>query len=200
MKQWIHALLVPGVMGLSSGHVALVHLTDAGDTTPTPEPAMHEHLQPPSADDIRPDNYHAPAPDLDEGKREEPPQGLEPQGNQGFQAASCTSGFIQAGSRLCISSSVQGATTYANASYLCISKRSRVCTYEDFTYIFYATSLDATYNPISQWIGNMTDDDAVMCGNYAITYDNDPDINNFEDTCNKADKRAYRCCYWDSEG
>lgn len=130
---------------------------------------------------------------------EEAPEGTaEPM--SGFAYASCRSGFTQAGSRLCISSTTKSANTYAYATYYCRSYKAHVCTYEDLTYLYYASSLDATYNPKDKWIGNMIDDDTVMCGNKTISSDGDSDIYNFEGTCSKTDKLAYWCCHDDDDG
>jgi len=117
----------------------------------------------------------------------------EPSG--GYPAANCRAGFVQRGPRMCISNQVQNATSYQNASALCRDELSHVCTYEDLTYIYFRTTADATYNPDGRWIGNMTGDDQVLCGNRTINVNNDADITNFEGTCNKNNNRAYWCCH-----
>ena len=115
----------------------------------------------------------------------------------GFPTGSCRMGFVQRGARLCISNQVQGARTYQNASVHCRGLRSHVCTYDDLAYIYASTTADATYDPNGRWIGNMTGDDQVLCGNRAVTSNNDPDIMNFENSCNKNNSRAYWCCHDD---
>jgi hypothetical protein len=119
------------------------------------------------------------------------------QKSAGFPADGCRLGFRQAGSRLCINTFVQGATSYNNAAVFCRDQKAHVCTYEDFRYLFVRTTLDALYNPLGRWIGNMVHDDLVFCGNAPITVNNDPDIGNFEGQCNKSDIRQYWCCHDD---
>lgn len=114
-----------------------------------------------------------------------------------FPTANCRNGFINAGARLCISQVKQNATQYRHAARRCRANRSQVCSYEDLTYLYYNSQLDANYNPNASWIGNMVADDQVFCGNKQITFDNDPDIVNFEGTCNKGDVRGYWCCHDD---
>lgn len=114
-----------------------------------------------------------------------------------FPATSCRAGFIQAGSRLCITQGVQNAARYRIAARNCRNQRGQVCTYEDLTYLYYSSGLDANYNPDGAWLGTMVGDDEVLCGNKDITFNNDPDIVNFEGTCNKNDTRAYWCCHDD---
>ena len=114
-----------------------------------------------------------------------------------FPTASCRAGFVQAGSRLCISELVQNAARYRTAVRDCRNQRSQVCSYEDLTYLYYSTSLDSNYNPDGRWIGNLVADDNVLCGNRNITTDNDPDIANFEGTCSKDNQRNYWCCHDD---
>jgi len=115
----------------------------------------------------------------------------------GFPTASCRPGFRQAGPRLCISQNVQNATRFDRATQRCRDIRSRVATYEDLFYLFIRTNLDATYNPLGKWIGNMTGDDQVMYGNRSITFNNDPDMWNFEGLANKSNNRNYWCAHDD---
>jgi len=35
----------------------------------------------------------------------------------------------------------------------------------------------------------------VNCGNRTITFDNDPDVWDFEGTCDKSGQNAYWCCH-----
>lgn len=83
----------------------------------------------------------------------------------GFPAATCRSGYRQAGPRLCISTNVQNATQYDTAARRCRVQRGRVATYEDLYYLYIHSGLDASYNPSGKWIGNMVGDDRVLCGN-----------------------------------
>jgi hypothetical protein len=118
--------------------------------------------------------------------------------DQQIPAASCRTGFRQAGARLCISTNTQNAAPYRTATVRCRDRFARVCTYEDLTYLYYRTTLDASYSPNGRWIGNMVADDNVLCGNRSIPSNDHPNIANFEGTCNKADSRAYWCCHDDS--
>ena len=115
----------------------------------------------------------------------------------GFPTAACRPGFRQAGPRLCVSLIVQPARQYDTASVLCRDLRSHVCTYEDLYYLYVRSTLDASYNPFGRWIGNIVADDFVLCGGRSITFNNDPDIENFERTCLKIDVRGYFCCHDD---
>jgi hypothetical protein len=87
-----------------------------------------------------------------------------------------------------------GADWYEHASLMCKRVSARVCTYEDFYAIYAATPWAAYFNPNGKWIGNMVGDDDVLCGNKDVTYDGDPDVDNFEGVCNKHDAREYFCC------
>lgn len=115
----------------------------------------------------------------------------------GFPTTLCRPGFRQAGSRLCISDTVQDAQTLANASVLCRDQRAYVCGYEELRYLYIRTGLDATFNPEGRWIGQWVADNEGLCGNRSITFDNDPDIGDFEGTCSRFDSRAYWCCHDD---
>jgi hypothetical protein len=120
---------------------------------------------------------------------------LAPTAQGGFPAGNCRAGFRPAGSRLCISTHTQNAAKYRYAILNCRNHRSNVCSYADLTYLYVYSALDATYNPSGKWIGDMTGDDQVLCGNRTISYDGDPDWANFEKTCSKTDVRSYWCCH-----
>lgn len=107
----------------------------------------------------------------------------------------CRTGFQPAGPRLCISVNAHNARSYANAMVFCRDRRSHVASYGDLRYLFVRTAVDAAYNPSGRWIGNLVDDDRALCGNRAITYDNDPDIGNFEGKCSRFDNRSFWCAY-----
>ena len=113
----------------------------------------------------------------------------------GFPAANCRTGYRQAGPRLCISINVQNATRYTWAQRRCRVNRGRMASYEDLYYLYVHSSLDASYNPSGRWIGNLVADDNALCGNRQITFNGDPDRNNFEGTCNKSNNRAYWCAH-----
>lgn len=110
-------------------------------------------------------------------------------------ATPCRAGFQPAGARLCISVNAHSARTYANAMTYCKDRGSRVASYGDLRYLYVRTAVDAAYNPRGRWIGNFVDDDRALCGNRDITRDNDPDIGNFEGTCNRFDSRSFWCAY-----
>jgi len=113
----------------------------------------------------------------------------------GFPAANCRSGYRQAGARLCISTNVHDARTYANASTFCRDRRGRVAGYGDLRYLYVRTNLDSAYNPNGRWLGDWTGDDQVLCGNKSITSNNDPDIANFDGTCNRFNSRNFWCAH-----
>lgn len=113
----------------------------------------------------------------------------------GFPATNCRPGYRAAGNRLCISNNVQNATRYDFAQRRCRVQRGHVATYEDLYYLYIHSTLDASYNPNGRWIGNMTGDDQALCGNRSITFNGDPDQNNFEGTCNKSNNRNYWCAH-----
>ncbi len=113
----------------------------------------------------------------------------------GFPVADCRTGYRQAGPRLCISINVQNATRYAWAQRRCRVQRGRMASYEDLYYLYVHSTLDASYNPNGRWIGNMVADDNALCGNRQITFNGDPDRNNFEGTCNKNNNRGYWCAH-----
>ena len=109
----------------------------------------------------------------------------------------CLSGYTpipSTGPGLCITA-LQSAQRYDEAQRLCRDKRGRVATYEDLFYLFRNTASDVSYNPYGRWIGNLVQDDGVLCGNADINYDDDPEIWNFEGTCNKTDNRQYWCTH-----
>lgn len=112
-----------------------------------------------------------------------------------FPATSCRSGYRQVSARLCISVNVLNAATYANAMVYCRDRRGRVANYGDLRYLYVRSGLDSAYNPRGRWIGNIIGDDRVLCGNKSITFNNDPDIGNFEGTCKRFDKRNYWCAH-----
>lgn len=109
-------------------------------------------------------------------------------------AMSCWNGHNLYG-QLYIGEAPCPAQRYDVASSECKNLNGRVCTYEDLFQVFYTTTGYETYNPEGKWLGNMTGDDQVLCGNKAITYTGDGDIWNFEGTCNKNERLSYWCCW-----
>jgi hypothetical protein len=117
--------------------------------------------------------------------------------DSGFPNGSCRAGFMQAGTRLCISDLVMDADSYANAAVTCRDQRAYVCGYEEIRSLYLNTALDATFNISGRWLGDWTGDDQVTCGNRSITSNNDPDIANFEGVCDRGDLRGFWCCHDD---
>lgn len=116
--------------------------------------------------------------------------------DSGFPDIACRPGFLQAGSRLCISE-IQGNDTFQDAAFQCRTQHAYVCGYTELRFLYLFTNLDASFNVSGRWLGDWTGDDQVLCGNRSITSDNDPDIANFEGTCDRGDFRAYWCCHDD---
>lgn len=117
----------------------------------------------------------------------------------GFPAVSCRAGFIQAGARLCISQFAKNATSYRNAVSACRNVKSNICSYEDMYYLYLNTNIDASYNSNGFWLGNSVGDNAVLHGNRSITFDNDPDIANFDGVDGNNGSRPYWCCHDDQD-
>lgn len=122
---------------------------------------------------------------------------ISPSNVAGFPTSSCRPGFRQAGARLCISTNVQNADRFDQAVHFCRDQRARVATYGDLFYLYVHSGLDATYNPNGKWIGNIVGDDDVFVGNRSITFNNDPDMWNFEGVGKKWDSRNYWCAHDD---
>ena len=55
--------------------------------------------------------------------------------------------------------------------------------------------MDSGYNPDGMWLGDLAGDDNALCGNRAVTFDNDPDIFNFDGTCWRSDRRGFWCAH-----
>lgn len=113
----------------------------------------------------------------------------------GFPAPACRAGFREVGLRLCITTTVQRATTYLVADALCRVRRARVATMEDLFYLYVTSYLAPSYNPNGRWLGNVVGDDRVLRGNRSITFNGDPDVFNFEGVANKNDRRGYWCAH-----
>jgi hypothetical protein len=111
-----------------------------------------------------------------------------------FQQSSCLWPFNNPAPRLCITAA-QSAGTYFHAISQCGVNYSRVCTYEDLSYLYAQSSVDYQYDPNGKWLGGSVQDDIVNCGNQSITIDNDPDMLNFDGVCNKWEARSFFCCH-----
>lgn len=97
--------------------------------------------------------------------------------------------------RLCISNRVQGAVNLTQAIVNCRVQSARVCSYEDLAYLYLTSDDDPNYDPYGKWLGDWVSDDVVNVGNAHITFNNDPDIWNFEGEASKWDPRPYWCCH-----
>lgn len=116
----------------------------------------------------------------------------------GFPTGSCRPGFGQAKPRLCVNSSTPANYGYASAQNYCRDRRSRVCTREDYSYIFGGPNPPSAYfNPKDYWLGNTVGDDQALCGNADVTWQWDNDRFNFDGTCSVTDKKRFRCCHDD---
>jgi hypothetical protein len=112
-----------------------------------------------------------------------------------FPVPFCRAGFQQAGARLCISTNLLNAESFANAMVICRDRFARVASYGDLRYLYLRSSLDAAYDPNGRWIGDFVGDDRALCGNASVTFDNDPDIGNFEGECSRFDLRSFWCAH-----
>jgi len=62
--------------------------------------------------------------------------------------------------------------------------------------IVIGSSVDAIYDPSGgKWLGDFVQNDFVNCGDWSVTFNNDPNIWNFEGTCSKWEKHNYWCCH-----
>jgi hypothetical protein len=123
-------------------------------------------------------------------------------GKVGFQQATCRAGFwIPRGTpgslaRLCISDHVQDRANLTQAVASCRAKYSRLCSYEDLGFLYLSSTADANYDPSGgKWLGDWVYDDQVNCGNWSVTFNNDPNMWNFEGTCDKKEQHTYWCCH-----
>lgn len=110
----------------------------------------------------------------------------------------CRSGFTQRGLYLCVTGRYgpyPSSVRFELAAETCRNARARLCTYNDFFYIFNETSADASYNPYNTYIGNVVADDGVLCGNASVPYNNHPNIWNFEGNCGYSGANSFFCCY-----
>ncbi len=122
------------------------------------------------------------------------PAGVLGQKELDFPSSPCRGSFTQQKLRLCISA-VKDSATYRTASATCSVIGARVCDFEDLYYIYQQTANDANFNPNGKWLGHFTGDSTVHCGNRSVTFNNDPDIANFDGTCSASGSRTYWCCH-----
>jgi len=115
----------------------------------------------------------------------------------GFQQPACRVGFNSwpGAPRLCITAT-QNAALYEQAAVSCRTNFSRLCSYEDLSYLYINSNVDAAFDPSGgKWLGDFTANDVVNCGDQSVTFDNDPDIWNFEGACSKFERHPYWCCH-----
>jgi len=111
----------------------------------------------------------------------------------GFPTSSCRSGFNSPYTRIC-ATPLRSQTQYLSAQASCRASRSRVCTREDYFYIYTGPNA-GQYNANNRWLGNTVGDDQALCGNRDVTSYWDSDKWNFDGTCNVGDTKQYRCCH-----
>lgn len=120
-----------------------------------------------------------------------------PDPDASFPAASCRAGFVQEGARLCIVENTHPAATWMTAISTCRNQFSRLCTYEDLTYLYLNSNNDAEYNPMGKWLGDTSGNNYALYGDRTVNINNDPDIYNFDGYAYRTDPRAYWCCHDD---
>ncbi len=164
-------------------------LDSDGDTFPDLTETMG------GTDLLNPEDY----PGVSDGKGAEVVQtdSLATVESAGFPSSNCRSGYYSPPNapRLCINWNAQPSMRYDQAAVHCRDRSGRVATYEDLFYLYLRSPDDQWYNPNGRWIGNMHDDDDVFRGNKSITFDNDPDMWNFEGSSNKSDRRQFWCAH-----
>lgn len=111
-----------------------------------------------------------------------------------IQSSTCRWDFANPAPRLCITAA-QSAGTYFHAVSQCGVNYSRICTHDDLSYLYAQSSLDYQYDPNGKWLGDSLQDDYVNCGNASITFDNDPDMLNFDGTCHRGESHSFFCCH-----
>lgn len=111
----------------------------------------------------------------------------------GFPTGSCRSGFNSPNSRIC-ATPLRYNTQYYSAQASCRASRARVCSREDYFYIYTGPNA-GSYNANGKWLGNSVGDDQALCGNRDVTSYWDSDKWNFDGTCNVNDVKEYRCCH-----
>jgi hypothetical protein len=98
----------------------------------------------------------------------------------------CPTGYTSPAPNLCISGWRLGAT-FNNAQADCFAEAAHVCTYAEFHYMWNQGGTNPGFIT-GDWIGNVVDDDEVLCVNSTTN------ASNFEGTCDKGGTRDYRCC------
>jgi hypothetical protein len=113
-----------------------------------------------------------------------------------FPAPQCRQGYTQRGSRLCIGPLRPGVNNYGAAAEDCRDRYANVCSVDDLIYLYVNSQADANYNPRNRWLGNVVDQNSVLCGDRDITSDNDNDMWNFADVCTRSTgPHSYWCCH-----
>lgn len=120
-----------------------------------------------------------------------------PDPDASFPAATCRAGFVQQGARLCILEDPQPAATWAAAISTCRNQISRVCTYEDLTYLYFNSNDDTEYDPMNKWLGDTAGNNHALYGDRIVNVNNDPDIYNFDGVDFRTVSKAYWCCHDD---
>lgn len=116
------------------------------------------------------------------------------QGRIGVPTPSCGFSNRQVGNVMCISFTPFSARPFSNAVLTCTSLKARVATYGDLFFLYKNGESVGSYSPLGRWIGpELVGDNQALCGNRDISSSFDPDIENFEGTCNKLDKREFWC-------
>jgi hypothetical protein len=112
-----------------------------------------------------------------------PKAGVQPQ--HGIPAAACRAGYVQQGTRLCMTGT-QTATSFTNAQLRCMDIRGRVADYHDWRYrIFRGDGLPA---PVGFWLGEITDDNAAL-------FVNSNNVGDFDGQGSRFDTRGFVCAH-----
>ena len=104
-----------------------------------------------------------------------------------FQSSACRPGYVQQGSRLCMTGA-RGPASFANAEVDCQDIFGRVAGYKDWRYrIFRGDGIAA---PVGFWLGPITADNVALFVNL-------PNIGDFDGETSRFDSRFYVCAHDD---
>jgi peptidyl-Asp metalloendopeptidase len=103
----------------------------------------------------------------------------------GTPASTCRSGYVQQGTRLCMTGS-RGAASFANASLDCMDSGGRVANYHDWRYRIFRG--DGTPGPTNTWLGPITADNKAL-------FVNSFDVADFDGETSRFDLRNYACAH-----
>ena len=104
-----------------------------------------------------------------------------------FQSSACRLGYVQQGSRLCMTGA-RGPASFANAEVDCQDIFGRVAGYKDWRYrIFRGDGIAA---PVGFWLGPITADNVALFVNL-------PNIGDFDGETSRFDSRFYVCAHDD---